>query len=351
MPFARPTLPDLVSRISADFKSRLSLVSAPLRRSVVYVASRVVAGAVHMLHGHMEFLGKQIFADISEDEYLVRQAGLYGRTKAAATFATGTVDLTGTNGTVVPIGSVLRRSDGAEYETTGEVTIANGVAEPPVTAVLAGADGNADSGVVLTFESPTAGIDAEATVTVSGLTGGADQESTDALRTRLLQRLQNPPEGGAEEDYRSWALEVDGVTRVWVYPRANGAGTVVVRFMRDDDVGGGFPSVGEVTDVQTYIDTLRPVTADVTVLAPVAKSWNFTIAVTPNTTAVRDAVEAELEDLFLREGEPGETVRLWKVEAAIANANGLTDYTLTTPAADLTHAAGELPTVGTITWS
>jgi uncharacterized phage protein gp47/JayE len=351
VPFERPTLTDLVTRISADIKSRLSLVSPALRRSVRSILARVFAGAVHMLHGHLEYLGRQLFADQSDDVYLVRQASLYGLSKSPATFATGAVVLTGSNGTSIPAGTVLRRADDVEYTTQYNVTISLGTAAVDITAVLADTASNADAGTVLTFESPISGADAEATVTGGGLVGGADQETTEALRTRLLQYLRNPPEGGAEEDYRTWALAVAGVTRVWVYPRADGAGTVTVRFMRDNDVGSGFPSGGEVTEVQTYIDERRPVTAAVTVLAPVAKTWNFTIAGTPDTADVRAAVEAEIADLFLREGEPGETIKLWKVEDAINDAAGLTDYTLTSPAADLTHAAGELPAVGTFTWS
>ena len=54
MSFERPTLPDLVSRIQTDFVSRLALTGAVLRRSVVTVLARVLAGAAHMLHGHLE---------------------------------------------------------------------------------------------------------------------------------------------------------------------------------------------------------------------------------------------------------------------------------------------------------
>lgn len=355
MAFDRPTLPEIAERVASDFKSRLSLVSAPLRRSVVLVMSRVVAGAAHMLHGHLEYLSKQLFPDTSDDEYLVRQAGLYNITKTAATFATGTVSVTSDVGAgPIPADAILRRTDGAEYTVDAEVLVdVGGNFDVAVTAVEAGEDGNADSGVVLTFESPIGGVDSAATVTAQGLTGGADEESTEALRTQLLQRLRNPPEGGAAADYEAWALEVDGVTRVWVYPLADGAGTVTVRFMRDNDFGSPFPSVGEVSTLQDYLDTKRPVTAEVTVLAPVEKTWAFTISLSPDTSAGRAAVEAELEDLFRTDGEPGGTIPIEDVRTAIgvgARSQGAT-YTLTTPSADLTHAAGELPTVGTITWS
>jgi uncharacterized phage protein gp47/JayE len=349
MPFDRPTLPALVDRIQADLISRLGGSGAPLRRSVVAVLARVFAGVIHGLYGALDYLSRQLFADVADDAYLVRFASLYGLSKTAATFAAGQIIVTGTDGQDVPNGAVLRRSDGAEFVAAIGGTIFGGTLILDVTAVLAGVDGNCDVGVELTFESPYPGVDAGATV-LEAISGGNDIESTESLRTRLLERIRSAPQGGAESDYIDWALSVAGVTRVWVYPNQLGAGTVVVYFVRDDDAGSIIPSGGEVTTVQTYIDTVRPVTAAVTVAAPTAKTWNFTLAVVPNTTAVKDAVEAELTDLFRSEGEPGVTLPLSAVRTAIGIASGLTDYTLTTPSADLTHSAGELPVLGTITW-
>ena len=81
----------------------------------------------------------------------------------------------------------------------------------------------------------TATVNSTATVTSGGLVDGVDEESTDALGARLALRLQQPPEGGADHDYEAWALGVTGVTRVWVYRHELGLGTVVVRFVRDND--------------------------------------------------------------------------------------------------------------------
>jgi len=348
MAFARPTLSELVTRIEQDFISRLALVGAVLRRSVVAVLSRVMAGATHMLHGHLDYLSKQLFADTSDREYLLRQAGLYGITPIPATFAETTVEFTGADGELIPADSVLLRSDGAEYYVLEEVTISFSSGSGFVVSALAGAAYSLAAGTALTFQSPVSGVDATAFV-ATVLQDGTDEESTEALRTRFLERLQNPPHGGAEADYIAWAKTIAGVTRVWVSPSELGAGTVVVRFVRDEDASI-IPDAGEVAEVQDYIDTVRPVTAAVSVFAPVAVPLNFTLSVTPDTTAVRDAVEAELEDMLL-DASPGGTVLLSEIRTAIGIAAELTDYTLTSPAADVTHAAGELATLGVITWT
>jgi uncharacterized phage protein gp47/JayE len=350
MAFQRPTLNELVDRVQQDFVSRLGLAGAVLRRSVVHILARVVAGAAHMLHGHLEYLSRQIFPDRSEAEFLERQASLFGITRRAAQFATGSVDVAGTSGIVVAAGTVLLRSDGARYETDAEVMLIGGSATPAVTAVDAGEAGNADAGTALTFESPIEGINSRAAVGVGGLVNGSDPESDDSLRARLLERMRRPPHGGAAADYVAWALEVPGVTRAWVYPLELGAGTVTVRFVRDDDASP-IPGAAEVAAVQAYIEERRPVTAAVAVLAPVGEPLDLTLSIAPDTAATRAAVEAEVADFLRRTAEPGGTVPVSQLRMAIGSAEGLTDFDLQSPAADVTSGTGELATPGTITWA
>ncbi len=132
-----------------------------------------------------------------------------------------------------------------------------------------------------------------------------------------------------------------------------GLGDVLVLFTRDDDGDGPFPSAGEIAAVQAYIDadTRRPVTAKVRVQAPTALTVDITVAITPDTTEVRAAVQAELEDLFLREGAPGVTIPLTHIAEAISIAPGETDHNLTVPSADVAPTATQLPVLGTITWA
>jgi uncharacterized phage protein gp47/JayE len=406
--FVRPTLSELVERIQKDFESRLALQAPLLRRALVYVFSRVVAGAVHMLHGHLEYLARQIFPDLAEREYLLRWGALFGLSLKAAEFAAGSVVLVGTNGTIILNDAVLQRADGTTYTPDADATIvtltawagttgytvgqlrANGgnvylctaagtsagsggptgtgtaitdggatwryiaagtaAVAVAVTCSTAGADGNADIGTQLTFESPIAGANAVATVGTGGLANGSDEEDLEDFRARVLERMASPPHGGAASDYVAWAKEVAGVTRAWCYPLEGGAGTVTVRFVRDDDASL-IPDAGEVTAVQAHINAVRPVTAIVTVAAPTAVPLNFTIHPIPDTTETRAAIDAELRDLLLREATPGGTVLLSHIRNAIGDADGVTDYTLTSPAADVTRTTGQLTTMGTITFT
>lgn len=349
MAFSRPTLQEIITRVQADLVSRLSLAGPVLRRSVVYVVSRVIAGASHLLHGHLEWNARQILPDQSEAEFLTRAANLYGIARIAAAYAGGDVTFTGTDGATIPAGTLLQRADGTEYETDADGTIAAGSATVGVTAVVAGADGNADAGTALSMVSPIASVNASATVAAGGISGGTDAETDDALRVRLLERLRDPPHGGSDSDYVRWAKEVAGVTRVWVSPLELGLGTVVVRFVRDGDADI-IPDAAEVAAVQDYIDERRPVTADVSVAAPVAVPLDFTISVVPDTAVVRAAVEANLEDLLTREAEPGGEILLSHIREAISVAAGESDHVLSDPVADVQANTGEIFVMGTVTW-
>jgi uncharacterized phage protein gp47/JayE len=356
VPFERPTLAALVERIRSDFRGRLSIVGPLLRRAMADVLGAVWAGGIHMLHGHLDWAAKQLFADTADDEYVLRAAAMYGISPTPATFAAGPVTATGLDGAIIPEDTILILDD-VTYRVTAEAEVAAGIATLEVQAVLAGSDANAETGISLTFESPITDVDSEATVAAPGIAGGFEEENAEGVLDRLVLRLQEPPQGGADQDYEAWALAVAGVTRAWVFPHENGLGTVVVRFVLDDEETGEvvFPGAPEVAAVQAALEAQRPITAEVTAVAPTPLEVDFTIELTPDTTPVRAAVEAELADLLRREAEPGDgagrgTIKLSRILTAIGVAEGVEDFELTVPSADVVPATGELSVMGDVTW-
>lgn len=350
MPFSRPSLSDIFNRIRAGILSRLT--NEQLRRSDAEVYGKVMAGASHELHGHLQYIASQVIYDTAEAEILDRWASIWLKTKRLQTVpAAGPLLITGINGSVIPEGTVFVRNDGVEYQTNSDVTIASGSATATVTALTAGQIGNALENTELNLSNPITGVVSNALVADGGLVGGTDQEDDSSLRARLRARIQQPPHGGADYDYINWALEVPGVTRAWVYPNELGLGTVTLRFVRDNDLPTIIPDSSEVETVQEYIDLLRPVTAALTVVAPTPVELDFNIALTPNTEVVKAAVEAELRDLLRREAEPNGTILISRIREAISIAAGEQNYVMTDPVADVTHDVNEIAVMGTITWS
>ena len=349
MAFNRPPMTDLVARISSDIESRLPTVDARLRRSNLGVLSRVQAGVAHGLYGYIGWVANQVIVDTAEGEYLERWASVWGIVRSAATPATGTVQFTGANVVAIPVGTVVQRADGVQYATTVAAQIAAGIANVAVEAVAPGAEGNAGADTRLVMAAQIIGINANVTVQAGGLTNGTEVESDDSLRDRLLSRIRNPPQGGAATDYAAWAREVAGVTRVWVKPSWLGAGTVGVFFVRDGDADN-IPDAAEIEVVQEYLDARRPVTAEVFALAPTKVPVDMTIAIVPTTPEVKAAVEAELQDMFRRESEPGGTILISHIREAVSLSLGETDHTITVPAGNVVAGPGQMPVLGTITW-
>lgn len=350
MPFTRPDLPTLINQTADQLEARLPGVLARVRRSLAGVFARVLAGGLWGLQGYAEWLDRQKWPDLCEAEYLDWHGARWDVTRKAAQQAAGTVRFTGVNGTAVSAGTTVQRADGVQYVTQAAGVVAAGEVLLDVQAVVAGAAGNAlvNTGVSLT--SPIAGINTVATASTA-LAGGSDVEGDEAYRARILLRIRQVPHGGAKHDYEAWALEVSGVTRAWVYPLEGGDGTVTVRFVRDGDPTF-IPDAAEVLAVQSYIDALRPVTAAVTVAAPVAQAINFTIHLMPDTADIRAAVAEELAGLVAGDDNaPGATILLTHIREAISSAPGENDHLLVAPVADVVLPAGAMATLGVITWT
>lgn len=349
MTFNRPTLTELQERTAADLATSLGL-GALLPRSVLRALAEAQAGVAHSLHGHLAALALEVVPLTASSDVLDQWAGVWGVQRKAATYASGLVTFTGSDGTAVPLGLQVKRADGTIYATTAAGLIAAGTADVAVQAELAAATGDADAATSLVLVSSVTGLDAEATVEAAGLSGGADQEDDEALRGRLLQRIQAAFQGGSAANYVTWALEVSAVTRAWGIPNHQGAGTVGVTFVLDDDPGSLIPDPAKVAEVDAYLEARRPVTANLTTFAPAESVITPTIQLVPNTATVQAAVEASLSEMLKRETAPGGTIYLSQLDEAISNAAGEAYHILTVPAADVVAAGNEIHTLGTVTF-
>lgn len=351
MPFTRPTLPQIIDRVKKDLEDKLTGGSPSLRRSVIAVFARVIAAASHILHGHLDWLYRQLFPTLADEENLLRWGSIWTVQRKPAEFAQLTLEFTGAIGSVIPAGHELQRSDGVLFTLDANLTFVSATETAQVTAAVAGENSNTDNGVLFQLVSPVVGVENEAEVTAT-VTSGVDEEDIELYRDRVLQRIANPPQGGASADYVRWALEVPGVTRAFPFPLHLGIGTMGLSFVRDGDTPSIIPDAGEVATVQSYIDARRPITVDFTAFAPVALAVNFTIDLLSNDTAeIRAAVIAELTDLFAREASPGGTILISHIREAISIAAGETDHILTAPVANVVAPTGQLPIIGTFTWT
>ena len=373
--FTRPTLTEIVERVQTDLNSRLSgfpgFVDSRIGSSLLFVLAFVIGGISHLLHGHIEYVARQIIPDTARSDFLERWASFWGRFREVADFANGGADFTGVNGTDIPAGTEVQYGDGTLLTVDSLVTVAGGVAFVNLTAAEAGSSGNATGGTFVELVSPIPGIDSPGIVASAGITGGLDKEEDPELLRRLELRVQEPPQGGADADYVLWALERDApgsgigtdghgidVDRAFVSPAELGAGTVVVRFTTGPGgIAPPIPDAAEVTAVDTHMQIRKPVTAKLTVLAPVDDPIPLTITAQPNGDAdVENEITSSLQSLFAREAVPGGTLKNSRIREAISAADGETSHTLDSVDGgsgldDIVSAAGDLASLGVITFA
>ena len=351
MPFERPTLQQLVDRNRAAIEANLDGVDPRIRRSATGAIAAANAGAHHEMFGFLEWIARQGFPDTVEDAELERQVEPWGIVRVPATRATGSLEITGTNGTAIPAGTKWKRGDGSEVESLVEVRIVAGTAIINIRSVDPGANANAEVNTAYILISPIRGVVSRARANVA-IAGGADIESDSSLRSRWIARRREPPRGGTVVDYQLWSRAAHpAVTRAWARPLARGLGTVDVYLMTDGATANGVPPNNIISAVSDYLDDRRPVTADVDVFAPVPVDLDVVIStLSPDTAAIRAAITAEIADLILRESEPGGTILISQLREAISTAEGETDHALMSPTANVVVSASQISVLGDVTF-
>jgi uncharacterized phage protein gp47/JayE len=348
MPWSTPTLRQVREMVRDDITASL-YGAAFIGNNVLRVMADAMAGLTHHTLRYIDWLSLQLLPLTAETEWLDRHGeiwltnadGSVGR--KMATFAEGTANFVGVvGGIIIPAGTQLLAGE-IGYETLEEgVTAASEAPVPvPIRALDPGTAGNQEADTDLSTNL----LDI-ISVTVVELLGGTETESDDELRMRVLQRIRQPPQGGAAHDYIRWGLATPGCTRCWVAPLEMGMGTITVRVLfdnlrADDD---GWPRQEDLDTVTEYIDTVRPVAVkDFWVLAPVKQFIDVHIGnLNPDTTEMRAAIEASLLSMMYEQAAPGQTIfAAWKA-TAIQNTAGVISFDLLNWDDDVMQSPGHM---------
>ena len=304
MPWTTPTLRTVRETVRGEITTSLGRASF-VGNSVLRIMADAMAGMAHLVLRYIDWLSRQFLPDTAEHEWLDRHGDIWlvnadGSTGGkVATFASGSATITGVPGAIVPAASQLTSVD-IDYETLTQIAVGTVATPVGIRALTPGLAGNLPIGSALSFAVKLPNVDDVAFVVE--LYGGTDDETDDELRSRILERIQQPPMGGDANDYVQWALAVPGVTRAWCYPLEMGIGTVTVRFVMDDvrADNDGFPYEEDVAAVEQYINMVRPVAVkDVFVEAPIKQPISCTITeLVPDTPDIRSPIETSLRQLL-----------------------------------------------------
>lgn len=307
--------------------------------SYFYDAVSPVSVEFETFYTEAEASVRKIFAITSSGADLDRI--VYDRAHLArkpATKAEGVVVFSGTPGTKIAAGTVVR-SAAAEYKTTANVTILDGgTASCGVIAVLAGSQGNAAANVITVMGVTQTGV--HSVTNPDAVRGGYDEESDDDLRERYYDILRNPPTSGNPAHYRQWALEVTGVGGAKVLPRWNGPGTVKVVIVSSNNESAEEKLVAAVAE---NIENNRPVGATVTVESatekPIDVSATVLLVGAQTASSVKTTLEKALDGYLSAGAFDTPTIRYNRISEILMSIEGVEDYTALTVNGDESNVA------------
>ncbi len=297
-----------------------------------------------------EILDKRLL-DTATGEDIDRAASEFGIERKAAQYAEGEVTFYGYAGTIISAGALVA-SESVQYYTKHDCTIGtDGTVTVEVVCEAPGNIGNVASDCITRMPRVLSGVDK--VTNAEPTEGGYDEETDDELRERTYIKIRTPGAAGNIYNYINWALSVEGVGGVKVIPLWNGNGTVKVVLA---DSNGETAPDEVVSRAAEYIETVRPVGADVTVVSATAKYINISVNVVISAGYDRELVDEEIKNTlknYLKTfGLSGAAVSYAQIGAAILKVEGVSDYnglTINGGTQNIEIGSDEVPMIGDFT--
>lgn len=318
--------------------------------SFFYDSTDPVAIELETSYGTQKAVLKNGFAETAEGEYLDKKCAEIGIERKQATRAYGTVQITGAVGVTIAK-NILIASDAVTFMTTESKIIgATGIESVQAECVQAGTIGNVPSSAIKFFP-----------VTIPGLTkvnnenpfvGGYNEETDESLRERYLDKANKPITSGNTYHYMMWAKSVDGVGDAKVFPLWNGNGTVKVAIC---DINKRAADSKLVTDTASYIETVRPIGATITVESATEKAINITANIVLIHGRTIEQVQADFEKAvatsFKEIAFTGVYVSYAQIGSILYDIYGVADYSdlrVNDGVGNISLLETEIPVIGTV---
>jgi uncharacterized phage protein gp47/JayE len=322
---------DMLSRVTSDIDKR--------EGSIIYDALAPCALHLSNIYFYLDTFVDLVSGDTAVGEYLDKVVADYGITRKTATYAVRKINTSG------PV------NIGTRWGTNGIVYTVTSLVSTGVYSAICGTAGNIGnlySGALENIDN-VFGI----TATLGDITtSGEDEETDDALRERFYSKVQSTSSSGNVADYKNWALSVSGVGKAKVFPLWNGAGTVKVLIVNSN------MEIDEPleTTVATFIETVRPIGATVTVDSPtgltIGVTANIILDGTKTLADVKTAFTAALTAYLKETVFDTYTVSYAKVGSLLLAVEGVQDYNtlqVNGGAVSITLTEAQMPITGTIT--
>lgn len=325
------SLQDLVRIVENAMAIQFYGQSSTLRKGVLKVLAHVLGAMLYMMTLIAKRIWKNRFVSTCDVSALDGFGAEYGVPHKAPVCASGKAKVTladGTESVEIEQGTALVDPvTKKEYEVITTTTVSASNLFVPVAAINYGADSDVLAGAELEFrDSDVEGVES---IESAGIVGGKLEgvevdgevqvwgELAEEYRARLINRIQNPPHGGAANDYWQWAMSFPFVSDAYVFANNPNSNSVTIALANYSAIDLSV-SPEQVEEVSEYIcdDSRRPITADVRVLGVTAVNVGLTARLEPMSESVKESVISSIKK-YLRGIGPGKTVDLAQMSVDI----------------------------------
>lgn len=309
------------------------------------------AAQLQALECQADWVLNQSFPQTAQGIYLDRHAAMRALTRTAASKAVGalrfSVETAPASALTIPAGTVCMTAEGTRFQTAADGVLVAGTlsVDVPAEAVAAGSGSNAVAGTVTILTACPVGI--THCTNPAAFSGGSDAEGDASLRQRVLESYLRLPNGANAAWYARTAMSHAGVAAAKAVGRARGIGTVDVYVTTE----AGLPSTALLEEIQADLQEKREIAVDVQALSPTTSAVNVSVAVQGSTGAAFDAVRTRVEQAvtaFFSGRLLGKPVHLAELGSLIYGTEGVENYRILAPTADLAADDKVLPVLGTL---
>lgn len=308
--------------------------------SIIYDALAPAAADLAQMYIELDATRDLTFVQTSAGEYLDDLVGEFGLTRIPASKAI----VKGSFNIDIPISS---RFSGDTLNYVATEKISTGVYY--LECETAGSAGNNYTGRLI----PITYISGLTSATITEISIPARDTETDAeLKARYYEQINGGPADGNVAQYEKWASTYDGIGRFKVFSLWNGANTVKVSIL---DENNDIASATLISNFQAYLDPsstglgngAAPIGAIVTVSTASAKSISIALKVelAAGYTTATEIVEA-LKAFFHSISYVKTVVNYFSVVAAIMGCQSVADIislTVNSGTSDISMTSEEIP--------
>lgn len=293
------------------------------KREGSFVSNMVSPVGVEFAKCYMELdnILSIMFLEDATNEYLDKKVYDFGIERKLGATAKGIIKVIGENGTYIPEGSEVLSQGELAFYTLHDAWIEEEVALIEVEASNVGVDFNIIPNSIDKFAKEINGV--TSVTNEEEFAQGVDIETDEELRERFFEIIRRPATSGNIYHYEQWAKEIDGINQARVKPLWNGNGTVKVIVSNDNSI----VSEEIVAKCQEYINTVKPIGADVTVITPTSLDINITanIYIENGYDTVRAKLDFE-QNLEKYLSNCTDTVVYTRVASCLGSVAGVKDY-------------------------